>query len=177
MNRLFLIVGASGSGKTTLARKAFKYEAVSFTTRKPRLGEVAGVDYHFVSKEHIDDLAASNLLMERVTYAGNDYGYTKEEINSKLKLGNVFAVVNIHGYEELSKAIHNSVGIFIKASKEDVEKQLKSRGDTDEQVALRLSLYDEEVKNESFFEHVVSNRNNRLEKALNELNSIIANYR
>ena len=62
-NRGMLIVlsGPSGVGKGTV-RKAifdsndndFQY-SISMTTRKPRPGEVNGVDYFFVSKEEFED--------------------------------------------------------------------------------------------------------------------------
>ena len=54
---LIVISGPSGVGKGTVRKALFKRTghnldySVSMTTRKPREGEVDGVDYYFVSKE------------------------------------------------------------------------------------------------------------------------------
>lgn len=56
MNKLIVVSGPSGSGKTTLMRQTMKNEVVSFTTRKPRQGEIDGVDYKFISLEKFEEL-------------------------------------------------------------------------------------------------------------------------
>ena len=54
---LIVISGPSGVGKGTVRASIFKQEnhnleySISMTTRKPRVGEVDGVDYFFVEKE------------------------------------------------------------------------------------------------------------------------------
>ncbi|XP_068162829.1 membrane-associated guanylate kinase, WW and PDZ domain-containing protein 3a isoform X3 [Antennarius striatus] len=47
------------------------------TTRQPREGEVAGVDYNFISVGEFRDLEESGLLLESGTYDGNYYGTPK----------------------------------------------------------------------------------------------------
>ena len=55
MSNLFIIAAPSGCGKTTLVDAYSKtqtvYTFVTHTTRKPRVGEVDGVNYHFISKD------------------------------------------------------------------------------------------------------------------------------
>ena len=51
---LFILSSPSGAGKTTISRMLLGADdaielSVSATTRKPRSGEIDGVDYHFVS--------------------------------------------------------------------------------------------------------------------------------
>ena len=58
---LFIIAAASGAGKTTLVKALLNKDgdlqaSVSHTTRKPRPGEVDGVDYHFVDEATFLDL-------------------------------------------------------------------------------------------------------------------------
>ena len=53
---IVVVSGPSGSGKTSLARKAIEciencYFSISTTTRKPRDGEIDGIDYFFISKD------------------------------------------------------------------------------------------------------------------------------
>jgi len=51
--QLYIVTAASGAGKTSLVKALLQQDAqltisVSHTTRAPRVGEVDGVDYHFV---------------------------------------------------------------------------------------------------------------------------------
>ena len=58
--KLIIISGPSGAGKTTLLKRVYALcrrpleFSVSATTRKPRDGEVDGVDYHFLSREEFE---------------------------------------------------------------------------------------------------------------------------
>jgi len=58
--RLVVLSGASGAGKSTLVRRLIekldgRVEAsVSATTRPPRLGEIPGVSYKFVTPEEFE---------------------------------------------------------------------------------------------------------------------------
>ena len=53
---ILILSGPSGCGKSTLLKEVYKniddyYFSISTTTRAPRVGEVNGVDYIFVTKE------------------------------------------------------------------------------------------------------------------------------
>src|SRR5258708_15742753 len=53
---IFILSAPSGAGKTTISRAALKAvggleASVSLTTRRPRNGEVEGLDYLFVNEE------------------------------------------------------------------------------------------------------------------------------
>ena len=53
---MLVLSSPSGAGKTTLSKKIQQSDnsfeiSVSHTTRNPRVNEVDGVDYHFVTKE------------------------------------------------------------------------------------------------------------------------------
>ena len=54
---MLVLSSPSGAGKTTLSKKIQQSDnsfeiSVSHTTRNPRVNEVDGVDYHFVTKEN-----------------------------------------------------------------------------------------------------------------------------
>ena len=53
---LMVMASPTAGGKTTIAKRLLAEEpklrqSVSVTTRPPRLGEVDGVDYHFITEE------------------------------------------------------------------------------------------------------------------------------
>src|SRR5882762_2741823 len=69
--KLFLIVGPSGTGKTTLVgalKERGLAEVVSVTTRSPRLGEVEGVHYNFITREFFQQLVEKDAFIEHVEY-------------------------------------------------------------------------------------------------------------
>ena len=78
--RPLIFCGPSGSGKSTLIKHLMseftdKFGfSVSHTTRSPRPGEVEGQDYHYVSREEMEQGIANGDFIESATYSGNMYG-------------------------------------------------------------------------------------------------------
>ena len=104
-NRGMLIVlsGPSGVGKGTV-RKAifdsndndFQY-SISMTTRKPRPGEVNGVDYFFVSKEEFEHQIQTGGMLEYAKYVDNYYGTPLKYVNETLDSGkDVFLEIEVN---------------------------------------------------------------------------------
>ena len=75
--RPLVLCGPSGVGKSTILKiiqKSFPgiFEfSVSHTTRKPRAGEVDGVNYHFVDQENMAKLIENDKFVEHATFCGN----------------------------------------------------------------------------------------------------------
>jgi len=72
--------GPSGVGKSTLVKElrqefptAFGF-SVSHTTRKPREGEVNGKDYHFVTRDVMEQAIKNGDFVESAEFSGNLYG-------------------------------------------------------------------------------------------------------
>ncbi len=51
----------------------FQY-SISVTTRKPREGEVDGVDYFFKEREEFEEMIRNEKLLEWAEFVGNYYG-------------------------------------------------------------------------------------------------------
>lgn len=80
---IIVLVGESASGKSTLARWLSDYDksfsrVVTYTTRPMRDGEVDGVDYHFISNEEFNKLAARGFFIETGKYREWQYGTAKD---------------------------------------------------------------------------------------------------
>ena len=86
---ILILSSPSGAGKTTLAKKIeisdsnFKI-SVSYTTRTPRLNEINGVDYNFISINKFEELSNQNKFLEQAKVFGNYYGTLKEPIEENL---------------------------------------------------------------------------------------------
>lgn len=72
--RIFCLIGKSASGKDTLYGHIMERygdrltRVVPSTTRPIRTGEVDGVDYHFVTKDRLDQLEAAGQVIECRAY-------------------------------------------------------------------------------------------------------------
>lgn len=80
---IIIITGASCSGKTTLAKmikKELRHSAqvmISMTSREPREGEENGVDYHFRTREYMENPITKKLFLESEENYGNLYASFK----------------------------------------------------------------------------------------------------
>lgn len=100
---LIALVGASGTGKSSIEAEICRLtdykKIVSWTTRKPRPGEVNEVDYYFTSNE--DFLKAIDHFAEYEEYSQNRYyGTMKVQYdNSKKQV----TVLTPHGVRQIKK--------------------------------------------------------------------------
>ncbi|MGN7329806.1 guanylate kinase [Bacillus altitudinis] len=173
MNKLIVLSGHSGSGKTSLMRQVMKNEVVSFTTRKPRQGEIDGVDYKFISFEKFKELKEQSKLIEQVEYSGHYYGIDQEEFEYKLSIGNAFVIVDYHGMQQIKKFYSNCVTLFLYTPYDQAYNQMIQRGDTLDKVEQRLSTYHHEMKNKEHYDYVVRNNSGKFNDSIKVLTSII----
>ena len=100
---LIVISGPSGAGKGTICAELLKrnknlWKSVSMTTRKPRKGEVDGVDYFFVSKKEFKENIKENGLLEHAIYADEFYGTPRSYVLEHLNKGeDVILEIEIQG--------------------------------------------------------------------------------
>jgi guanylate kinase len=179
MARVFVITGPSGVGKGTLIRGLLDRVpglelAVSATTRKPRAGEVDGVDYHFLTDAEFDRLVREGGFVEHATYSGNRYGTLRSELERRLARGaGVVLEIELQGARQIRASMPEAVQIFIAPpSREALRARLVGRGTDDPaQVEERLKTAERELAAQDEFAHVVVN--DRLEQALDELEAIV----
>ena len=178
--KLFVISGASGVGKSTVlasvmnSRKDLTF-SVSATTRAPRPGETEGVSYYFVSKEQFLEMIEKDAFLEYDAHMDNYYGTPKAQLEEKLTRGHVLLDIEPNGAFTVKKARPDAALIFIAPpSFDEVEKRLRSRGDTDEdQIKLRLDRVAWEMEQGKRYDHYVVN--DQVETCAEEILNIIAN--
>ena len=179
---ILLVVSApSGCGKTTILKqvmaKVSRLEfSVSHTTRQPRVGELDGVDYHFVSKEEfiaIRDQQPSGFL-EWAEVHGNFYGTSRRDVEGLLAAGkDVVLDIDIQGAEQVRKNA-DLVTVFISPpTLAELERRLRGRGtESPESLAVRLANAEKEMAAADNYHYLIIN--DVLEQAVRDLQAIIA---
>ena len=177
--KLFVISGASGVGKSTVLSKVMEARkdlvfSVSATTREPRPGEQDGVHYYFVSQETFEDMIRQNAFVEYDKHAMNFYGTPEAQLEEKLAHGHVILDIEPMGAKIVQGKRPDATLIFIlPPSAEELERRLRSRGDTSEdQIQIRLERAKWEMDQRSWYDHLVVN--NQVETCVNEILDIIA---
>ena len=113
MKTLLTITGKSATGKTTLeADLAHEFgfsKAVSHTTRPPRVGEVEGQAYYFVSAEEFTTRWERGEFVETNTFNGNGYAVSVKELDTLAEKGTpVVLVVDPNGHEQIVEWIEQN---------------------------------------------------------------------
>ena len=162
--RLFVISGASGVGKSTVLAKVMAQRedlrfSVSATTRLPRPGEVDGESYYFISKENFEQMIREDAFLEYDAHMDNYYGTPKAQLEEKLEKGSVILDIEPNGAFNVRQNRPDAVLIFIAPpSIEELERRLRSRGDTaEDQIRLRLDRVQWEVEQSKQYDYVVIN--------------------
>ena len=162
--RLFVISGASGVGKSTVLSRVMQSQgnicfSVSATTRAPRPGEQEGVSYYFVTKERFEEMIADDEFIEYDNHMKNYYGTPKTQLEEKLSRGDVLLDIEPNGAFQVRAKRPDAVLIFIAPpSLEELERRLRSRGDTDEsQIRVRLDRVKWEMEQSTRYDYVVTN--------------------
>ncbi len=179
MAKLFIIAAPSGCGKTSLVEALLNESkslsvSVSHTTRKPREGEVNGINYHFISAKKFHEMINKNQFVEHAEVFGNLYGSSRQLIDDNLK-NNIDVILEIdwQGARQVKLNMPNAISIFIlPPSKETLLKRLKCRAqDDDETIKERMLDAENQMRHFKEFEYLVIN--DKFALALSSLKSII----
>lgn len=183
--KLIIISAPSGCGKSTIIgdimdRGELDLQfSVSATNRKPREGEVDGVNYHFLTDQQFNDLIAEGAFVEyEQVYPGRYYGTLRSEIQNRVAEGrNVILDIDVKGGVNVKKLFgDDAVSIFIAPpSIEELRNRLKGRGsDSDEEIEQRVGRAEYELGFQSDYDHVVVNDN--LAHAVAEVEKLMADF-
>ena len=177
--KLFVISGASGVGKSTVLKQVMEQRedltfSVSATTRQPRPGEVDGISYYFISREEFEERIARGEFLEYDEHHAVLYGTLNSQILEKQEHSHVILDIEPNGAFNVRKARPDATLIFIMPpSREELERRLRSRGDTsEEQITIRMARADWEMEQSAKYDNVVIN--DRVEACAEQILNIIA---
>jgi guanylate kinase len=162
---LVVVSGPSGVGKSTIVRAVLDRDpeiwlSVSVTTRSPRLGEVNGVDYHFVSDAEFEKLIETGGLLEWATYAGKRYGTPAEPVHRMRNQGRpVLLEIEVQGARAVRARAEDAYLVFITPPDiETLRLRLAGRGTEDSDgLAERMSIANSELEAAIEFDRVLVN--------------------
>jgi len=177
--QLIVLSGPSGVGKSTviaelLSQRKGIYFSVSYTTRKPRVGEQDGVNYNFVSRAEFERMIAAGELLEYTEYVDNYYGTSLKVIRDRLEEGtDVLLDIEVQGAAKVRARCPGAVFIFIiPPSFEELSRRLHRRNtDSEEVIAGRLEKARVEFKEIPGYDYLVIN--DKVSGAVEEIEAIL----
>jgi len=167
---LVLFSGVSGSGKNTvinLIRKDFPdYKVlISTTTRPMRIedNESEGHPYHFISDKKFKQMIKENKFFEWNKVHGDLlYGLTNEEIQLAKDSKNIILKdIDVEGHQTYLKKLADSgidiYSVYLTLPPKILKKRLRERGESLENIKLRLSRSTFENKFQGDYDKVIKN--------------------
>ena len=173
---ILILSGPSGCGKSTLLKEVYKdisdyYFSISTTTRAPRVGEVNGVDYFFVTKEEFEKDIENDNFLEYAKVHDNYYGTSLTPINKAVQEGKlVIFDIDVQGHEIVRSKLDSIVtSVFITTpSLKVLEERLNARNtDSSDIIEKRIKNAKGEVEFFQDYDYLIINDN--LEVAAKEL--------
>jgi guanylate kinase len=126
---MLVLVGPSASGKSAIVKQLVsKHNMKKFitcTTRKPRCGEVDGVDYYFFTEEEFNKRYRNQEFIETVYYNGNYYGTLKSEVSD-----DKVVILEPIGLKSFMSEIKDLFSVFLKTDEKILKNRMLYRGDT-----------------------------------------------
>jgi guanylate kinase len=181
---LILILSApSGAGKTSLCCELFKTfpdmkESVSYTTRKPRQGEVDGEAYYFVDNDVFERMVAEDSFAEWAEVHGNKYGTALRTLEEARKNGvDLVLDIDCQGARKLKEQFDGGVYVFIMPpSMEELRRRLEHRSsDAQDVIERRIATAADEIREARWYDYIIFNDN--FDVASKELASIVIAHR
>jgi guanylate kinase len=180
--KVVILSGPSGAGKSTVVRQLLQCSpiplrlSVSATTRRPRPGEQAGVDYHFLSQPEFAQRRNAGEFLEckEVFGRGDWYGTLRSEVTTGHAEGKwVLLEIDVQGALSVLEQVPNAITIFLHpGSLAELERRLRTRGtESPESLARRLEVARGELEFVHRYQFEVVN--DTVERAVQEICQIL----
>jgi len=178
---LVVLSGPSGVGKDSVIQGLKEsgysfYFVVTATTRPRRLSEIDGNDYHFVSVGDFAEMIENNELLEYAVVYGDYKGIPKKHVREALASGqDVVMRIDVQGAATIRALVPNAITIFLTAESEEelVHRLQRRKTELPDQLKMRIVTARRELRRFTEFDYVVINREEQLDRAVDQVLSII----
>ena len=175
---LLMVVSApSGAGKTSICREILRRFpkirfSVSCTTRPPRLGEINGRDYEFISDAEFRERMVRGEFVEWVENYGYLYGTSKKAMEAFLSKGyDLILDIEPRGAKAIRENYPGGIFIFIlPPTFADLKSRLSIRGESASVMERRLRSSLDEIREALWYHYIIFNEN--LEEAVNRFQAV-----
>ena len=177
---LIVMSGFSGAGKGTIVKEMLRrykdeYQlSISATTRQPRVGEVDGESYFFLTKDKFESMIDEDGFVEWAEYVGNYYGTPKKWVDEQLEAGNkIILEIEMQGALKVRQRFKDALLLFITPPDYvTLKERLINRGTEDmETVQNILKRAVKETEYIEQYDHVIVN--NDVSTAAEEIHNIV----
>jgi guanylate kinase len=178
---MIVISGPSGVGKDSVIQGLKRcntrlHIVVTATTREPRIGEVDGVDYFFLSKDEFAEMIEQDKFLEYAVVYNDFKGIPKDQVRQALESGqDVVMRVDVQGAATLREIYPDVLLIFLTVRDEEELKNrlIQRKKDNPEEIKLRIATARKELKRIREFDYVVVNREDHLDETVEAILAII----
>lgn len=176
---LVILSAPSGCGKDTVFQELKKkrkdiVESISATTRKPRDGEIDGVNYYFKSDSDFQMMIVNDELLEYARYNNCYYGTPVCGVEKSIEDGKIcFLIIDVQGAQSIMKLRPDAITIFLlPPNLEELENRLTGRctNDTDD-IRNRMEIAKREIEIAPLYKYNVVNDD--LQRCVDEIDKIL----
>lgn len=176
---LVILSAPSGCGKDTVFKELKKkrkdiVESISATTRKPRDGEIDGVNYYFKSDSDFQMMIVNDELLEYARYNNCYYGTPVCGVENSIEDGKIcFLIIDVQGAQSIMKLRPDAITIFLlPPDLEELENRLTGRctNDTDD-IRNRMEIAKREIEIAPLYKYNVVNDD--LQRCVDEIDQIL----
>ena len=176
---VFILSAPSGTGKTTVISGLLERFpeidlSVSYTTRAPRAGEVAGRDYHFTSRKKFLAMKAKGEFAESASVHDFFYGTPRRTLDRSIVKGSDFFLdIDVQGARQIKRKYPKSVAIFLlPPSWSELKRRLGGRATDDADIIRRrLANARREIQDVIHYDYYIVNCD--IKEAVETLEAII----
>lgn len=177
---LMIVSGPAGTGKGTVCKELLNRNdnikfSVSATTRKPRVGEEEGVNYHFIDEAKFKDMIHEKEFLEHAFVHTNYYGTPKQYVLDQIAKGEIVLLeIDVQGALQIKENYSEAVFIFLlPPTMEELKNRIVKRGtESEEDINRRFENAFKELDFVGEYDYFVIN--NEIDQAVDQIESIIS---
>lgn len=178
--KIIIICGVSGSGKDTLIKMLLEDSAlnlkkvITFSSRPGnRDDDIRDKIYNFISLKKFEKKIQENFFFEHEKTHGYYYGTPRNAFD---KPGNYILQIDIRGALNVKKTFPETLIVFIDVPIKQIIGRLKARGESKENIKIRLQTARRELRQKNNANLIINNLNGQINKAYEDLKKTVAKY-